>query len=307
MKIRSTVIGFYARTLTCLQRDIWQEDTPASSSGKALLLSHVRVLVIVLRGFFIEHQCLLRASALTYNTLLTLVPVVAFLLAFLKGLGIENILELWLIDKLAVGSEETVRQIIAFAHNIEARPLGLIGLGTLVFTTVLQVSNVEQSFNAIWGVRTARPLLRKIADYVSILVMGPIVLVLATGINTYMHSQTSVLWLTEFPAIRHSMAWFSTAAPYAALWLVFAFFYAILPNTQVKALPALVGGLVGGTLWQGAQWVYIQLQIRIANAQIIYSALTQLPVLIVCVYVSCIVTLLRASHLCGPERFALWP
>lgn len=253
------------------------------------------MILIVLRGFFIEHQGLLRASALTYNTLLTLVPVVAFMLAFLKGLGIQNILELWLIDKLSVGSEDMVRQIITYASRIEAQPLGLIGLGTLLCTTVLQVSNVEQSFNAIWGVQTARPLLRKIADYVSILVMGPVVLVLATGINTYVHNQPSIVWLKEFPAVRDTMAWFSTVLPYGALWLVFAFFYAILPNTRVQALPALIGGIVGGTLWQGAQWIYIQLQIGMANAQIIYGALAQLPVLMLWIYGSWVVTLLGAE------------
>ena len=292
-------IALYQRGRLFVGRDIWRADAATTSRLGGVGIYLVRVLLIVIRGCALEHQCLLRASALTYNTLLSVVPMLAFMLAFLKALGVHNLLEPLLIHLLSVSSEDTVRIMIAYANNIEVRTLGGIGLGTLVVTTVLGVGNVERSFNEIWGVRTERPVLRKIADYASVLVLAPVALLLATGINTRLHSPAFVqAWLgvrVISEAVTFFSAMLSTLLPYVALWLVFTFFYSFLPNTRVHALPALVGGVVGGTLWQITQWAYIELQVGMANAQAIYGALAQLPVLMLWIYVSWIMTLLGAE------------
>jgi len=168
-----------------------------------------------------------------------------------------------------------------------------------VFTTVLGVGNVERAFNEIWGVHTERPMLRKIADYASVLVLGPVALLLATGINTRLHSPAFVTTWLGMRVIGEAVTLFSTVMstilPYVALWLVFAFFYSFLPNTRIQAIPALIGGVVGGTLWQIAQWGYIAFQVGMANAQAIYGALAQLPVLMLWIYVSWVTTLLGAE------------
>jgi membrane protein len=142
--------ALYLRARTFVIRDLWLLDPATSSYAKGFMLRPLRVVVIVMRGFF-QDQCLLRASALTYTTLLALVPMLAFMFAFLKGLGVQNLLEPLLIDKLSVGSEETVRLIINFVNNIKLGTLGAIGLGSLLLTTLLQLGTVEQSLNAIWG------------------------------------------------------------------------------------------------------------------------------------------------------------
>ncbi len=292
-------LALYQRGRLFVGRDIWRADAAATSRLGGVGIYLLRILLIVIRGCALEHQCLLRASALTYNTLLSVVPMLAFMLAFLKALGVHNLLEPLLINLLSVSSEDTVRIMITYANNIEVRTLGGIGLGTLVVTTVLGVGNVERSFNEIWDVRTERPVLRKIADYASVLVLAPVALLLATGINTRLHSPAFVqAWLgvrVISEAVTFFSAMLSTLLPYVALWLVFTFFYAFLPNTRVHVLPALVGGVVGGTLWQLTQWAYIELQVGMANAQAIYGALAQLPVLMLWIYVSWIMTLLGAE------------
>ena len=168
-----------------------------------------------------------------------------------------------------------------------------------MFTTVLGVGNIESAFNEIWGVRTERPILRKIADFASVLVLGPVALLLATGINTRLHLPTFITTWLGMRVIGEAVTFFSTVMstilPYVALWLVFAFFYSFLPNTRVQALPALIGGVVGGTLWQIAQWGYIAFQVGMANAQAIYGALAQLPVLMLWIYVSWVTTLVGAE------------
>src|SRR3989449_2713096 len=292
------LLELYQRLHLFVERDVWRADVVAMSRLAAVGVYPLRIILIVVRGFFLEHQCLLRASALTYNTLLSLVPMLAFMLAFLKGLGVNNVLEP-LLSSLLVGSEDTLHTIISFASKIDVGTLGGIGLGTLVVTTILGVGNVERSFNEIWGVRTERPILRKIADYASVLVLGPVALLLATGINTRLHAPLFIGTWLGMPVIGEAVTLFSTVVstllPYVALWLVFAFFYSFLPNTRVQAMPALIGGVVGGTLWQIAQWGYIAFQVGMVNAQAIYGALAQLPVLMLWIYVSWVTTLLGAE------------
>jgi membrane protein len=127
-----------------------------------------------------------------------------------------------------------------------------------------------------------------------------VALLLATGINTRLHSPMFVTHgLGGIRVIGEAVTLFSTGLatvlPYVALWLVFAFFYAFLPNTRVRAIPALIGGVVGGTLWQIAQWVYIAFQVGVANAHAIYGALAQLPVLMLWLYVSWVTALIGAE------------
>ena len=293
------LLALYQRLYLFVGRDIWRTDLAATSRLGAIAIYPLRVLLIVTRGFWFEHQGLLRASALTYSTLLSLVPILAFALAFLKGLGVHNLLEPFLIDRGVIGSEETVRMLLSYANNIEVRTLGGLGLATLVFTTVIGVGNVERAFNEIWGVRTERPILRKIADYASVLVLGPVALLLATGINARLHLPPFIATWLGMRVIGEAVTFFSTVMstilPYVALWLVFAFFYSFLPNTRVQAIPALIGGVVGGTLWQIAQWGYIAFQVGMANAQAIYGALAQLPVLMLWIYVSWVTVLLGAE------------
>jgi membrane protein len=299
MAFLTDLLALYQRLRLFVGRDIWRTDLAPASRPGALGIYPLRVMLIVVRGFWFEHQGLLRASALTYSTLLSLVPILAFALAFLKALGVHNLLEPFLIDRGVIGSEETVQMLLSYASNIEVRTLGGFGLATLVFTTVLGVGNIERAFNEIWGVPTERPILRKIADYASALVLGPVALLLATGINTRLHLPTFITTWLGIRVIGEAVTFFSTVMstilPYVALWLVFAFFYSFLPNTRVQAIPAFIGGVVGGTLWQIAQWGYIAFQVGMANAQAIYGALAQIPVLMLWIYVSWVTTLLGAE------------
>ena len=182
------LLALYQRARLFVGRDIWRVDLAATSFLRAVWVYPLRVLLIVGRGFWLEHHGLLHASSLTYNTLLSLVPMLAFMLAFLKSLGVQNLLEPLLFNILS--TEDTVRSLINYASNIEVLTLGPLGLATLLVTTVLQVGNFEQSLNEIWSVRTARPLLRKIADYASFLVLVPVAVLLATSINTRLYSPT---------------------------------------------------------------------------------------------------------------------
>ncbi|GIX47263.1 MAG: hypothetical protein KatS3mg131_1474 [Candidatus Tectimicrobiota bacterium] len=276
---------------------VWRELLDATPAP-ALRRLRRRLLqggLVVWRGFFYDHQCLLRASALTYTTLLALVPMLAFAFAFLKGLGVPDLLERLLRERLAPASEEAVRLILAYVSNVKAGTLGVMGLGALFFSTLLQFGTVEQAFNTIWGVPRGRPLLRKLTDYLSLMVVGPVVLLLATALTAALRSNTLVALLLERRLIGDAMLAFFTLLPYVAVWLAFTFFYLVIPNTRVRLGPALLGGLVGGTLWQLAQWAYLVFQIGLTRYHAIYGAFAQLPLLMIWIYLSWVVTLLGAE------------
>lgn len=149
----------YQRLRHFIMHDLWMLELAALSMAKQSLLYPLQVVLIALRGFFFEHQCILHAAALSYTTMLALVPMLAFIFAFLKGLDVQNLLEPWLIEEMSAVSEKTIRQIIAFVNNVKVGTLGVISLGTLLFSTLIQLRTVEQSLNTIWNVTEEKPLI----------------------------------------------------------------------------------------------------------------------------------------------------
>jgi membrane protein len=294
----------YERGRTFVRRDIWLIDPSTISQTWAFVLGPLQVALIVLRGFFWEHQCLLRASALTYTTLLALVPMLAFMFAFLKGLGVQNMLEPWLIDKLSVGLEDTVRLIIDYVNNVKVGTLGVIGLGSLLFSTIVQLGTVERTLNEIWGVPEGRPLLRKVSDYVSVMIIAPVLLLLAITANAALRNQMLVASLLKQPYIEEALVLMLT---YVAVWGVFTFSYAFIPNTRVRLVPALIGGVVAGTLWQLAQWAYIEFQVGAVKYHAIYGAFAQLPLLMIWLYISWVIVLLGAELSFACQNVAIYP
>ncbi|WP_179131136.1 YihY/virulence factor BrkB family protein [Candidatus Entotheonella palauensis] len=288
---------YYQRLRNFILHDLWALELTALSVAKQCLLYPLQVILIALRGFFFEHQCVLRSAALSYTTLLALVPMLAFIFAFLKGLGVQNKLEPWLIQQISPGSEETIQQIIAFVNNVEVGTLGVISLGTLLFSTLLQLRTVEQSLNAIWHVTEEKPLIRKISDYVSVFMLAPVVIVLAISAG----SQPLVEQLQDLQLIGPAVGLLITLLPSVLIWLVISFFYFFVPNAQVRFVPALVGGFIGSTLYLFAKAAYINLQVLWwGKYEVIYGALAQLPILMIWLYLSWVIILLGAeiAHAC---------
>jgi membrane protein len=297
----------YQQTQAFLTQGVWRIDLSTEPPVRRLLVRLLHAVLLVWHGFFVEHQPLLRASALTYTTLLALVPMLAFMFAFLKGLGVQNLLEPLLISELPVGSADTVRQIIGYVNKIEVGTLGAIGLGTSLFSTLLQLGTVESALNEIWQVRQNRPLSRMIIDYLSVMIIAPVVLLLAITANAVARDQPLIAALLATHYIGEALRLGFTLLSYAAWWGAFTFLYAFLPNTRVGLLPALIGGVVAGTLWQFAQWAYIAFQVGVAHYEAIYGALAQLPLLMVWLYISWLIVLLGAEVSFACQQAATFP
>jgi membrane protein len=271
--------------LTFLREDIWR--IPAHEargiSGKA-----VRVLRIFLLSFrqFSSDMCAFRASALTFYSLLSIVPVLAMSFGIAKGFGLDRLLREKLLENLE-GQQEIFTRIITFAENLLANTQGgvVAGVGlALLFWSVIQVlGNIEASFNDIWGIKKQRSLSRKFSDYLSMMLIAPVFYIVGSSATVFAASQITDL--------THKMALLGPVAsliimslkilPYFVFWGLLTYVYIAMPNGKIRFKSALLGGIVAGTLYQVVQWIYIRFQIGVSNAGAIYGSFAALPLFLI--------------------------
>lgn len=303
-------LGLMARARAFFGRGVWLVDTESMPYFRRAWYQVLRVISLTLRGF-VRDKCMFRAQALTFITVMSIVPLLAFTFSVAKGLGAYDRLQTQIIvpfldDNLGdmtaaadgsggVDMRATVDKMLETVNNTDFAGLGLFGLGLLLYLVVKLLSAIEGSFNEIWGVERARSLPRKIADYLSILVVVPILLVAATGATAAIKSGEAFGGVQEFlhlgPVLNEVMRFSS----FFAAWLGFAFIYLFMPNTRVRLFSALMGGLLGGGLWQLAQKLYVEGQVGMANQSAIYASIAAIPIFLIWVNVSWITVLMGAE------------
>jgi membrane protein len=231
---------------------------------------------------FQRDSCTLWASALTYTTSLSLVPILAVALSAVKGLvGMDRIKPL-VARYLAVNSPQIADQLLSFVGNINAKELGAMGGAALLVTVVLTLGTIEQSFNNVFHVEHARSWLRKFTDYLSVTFTMPLVLVAALGINSEVVHRIPML-----PGV-------AKAAAFVPLWIGFLFLYLFFPNTRVRWQAAAIGGLVAAFLLRTGQWGFVRFQVGAAKYQAIYGAVASVPILLTWIYLSWVIVLYGA-------------
>ncbi len=240
---------------------------------------------------FTTHQAPLRASALTYTTVLSLVPFLAIAFSVLKGLGVQNALEPVLLQVAGESSREIIDRVIGYVNNTNVKSLGLIGLVTLMLTVISLLTAIEEAFNSILGVRATRSLQRRFSDYLSVVVVGPLLLMVAFSMTTTLQSQWLVQWLIRHTLFGEAILLPFRLIPYVSVWIAMTFLYSYLPNAKVPFRSALLGGVAAGTVWQFTQWAYFHFQVGVANYNAIYGALAAVPILLVWIYTSWLIVL----------------
>ena len=276
-----------------IEDDSWEAKTADYTPVKRGSYRQLRIFYLAARGF-IDNRCLLQASALTYTTLLSLVPLLALMFSILKGLGVQNTLAPILLEQLSAGSEEIVTQIIGYIDRTNVKALGALGLVGLVATAISLIGNIELALNRIWGVARTRTLGRKFSDYMSVLLTCPLLFAGALGATSSIQSATFVQRILELPGMSYLVLFLAKLSPYVLMWVALTFLYSYLPNTTVRIRSALFGGVIAGTLWQLAQVGYIHFQVGVTKANAIYGAFAQLPIFLVWLYVGWNIILLGA-------------
>ncbi|WP_303721957.1 YhjD/YihY/BrkB family envelope integrity protein [Malonomonas rubra] len=269
---------------------LWEQNLNELNFGQRILLRQVQTAVLVVRDFGVN-QSLLRASALTYYTMLSIVPLLALTFALLKAFGVQNLLEPLIMEKLQVGDGEVVQAILGYINNTQVGKMGAIGLIFLLFGVVSLLTNVEKAFNHVWGIRETRPLMRRFSDYLSVILVGPVLIISAISMTSSLASNNLVHKLIEMEMVGTLILLLFKFAPFVFMWLAFTVLYVFMSNTRVEWRAAFVGGIVGGTLWQLAQWAYINFQVGVAKYNAIYGTMAALPIFMIWVYFSWVIVL----------------
>ena len=279
--------------------DIWRIRLADLPFGKSFLIKQLRMIILAFRGYD-EDRCLLRASSLTFYTLLSIVPVAAMFFGVAKGFGFEKRLEKELYDKFA-GQEEVLSQVLNFSNSLlEQTQGGLIaGIGLLVlFWSVLKVlGHIEMALNDIWGIKESRSWGRKFSDYLSIMLISPILVLMSGSATVFIKTQVEqitqkVALLGVFSPLISFLLKFT---PYVLIWALFTILYIIMPNTRVNFKAGLLGGVVAGTLYQIAQLGYISFQIGAAKYNAIYGSFAALPLFLMWLQISWWIVLFGAE------------
>ncbi|MFQ5930371.1 MAG: YhjD/YihY/BrkB family envelope integrity protein [Acidobacteriota bacterium] len=296
MKVLSNQI---AQSIQFLKADIWRIRTSKLSSRKSFWIRQLRIILLAIRGFD-EDKCQLRASALTFFSLLSVVPVAAMAFGIAKGFGFQKLLEQRLVENLQ-GQEEVLERIIGFANSLLANTKGGIiagvGVAVLFWAVIKLLGNIESSFNDIWGVKTPRSVGRKFSDYLSVMLVCPLLLIMASSVTVLITNYVTVIVerLSFLGPLADVIILSLKILPYAVIWIVFTFLYFFMPNTKVTMKSALLGGITAGTLYQVVQWFYITFQVGVAKYGAIYGSFAALPLFLVWLQLSWLIVLFGAE------------
>lgn len=278
-------------------RWLWKDELRTLSAPRRSVIASVRVLVVLARQL-LGGQLNLRAMSLVYTTLLSVVPLLAVSFSVLKGFGVHNQLEPVLLNFLApLGAKgvEVSNNIIGFVENVKVGVLGSLGLVFLLYTVVSLTQKVESSFNFVWQVERLRALAQRFSSYLTVILVGPVLMFTALGVTATVMNTSLVQYLISVKPLGEVIVLGSRLIPYLLVIAAFTFIYMFIPNTRVKLLPAVVGGVVAGVLWQTSGWAFAAFVATSTNYAAIYSGFAILILLLIWLYLSWMILLLGAQ------------
>ncbi len=276
---------------------IWSNSLQAMPRARAIVLRVVRSLLVLLRDLT-QGQLTLRAMSLVYTTLLSIVPLLALSFSVLKAFGVYNQIQpmlLRVLEPLGEKGEEITSRIIEFIQNMNVGVLGFAGLALLIYTAVSLIQKIEESFNYIWHVNRPRRIGERFSRYLSVLLVGPLLVFSAMGLTASVASASVVSQLLTIEPFGQIFYALSRLTPYLLVIGAFTFAYLFIPNTKVRMGAALIGGIVGGVLWQTAGWAFAEFTASSGKYAAIYSGFAVLILFMIWLYLSWLILLLGAS------------
>ena len=280
---------------------IWHTPLSELSKRKTFLIKQLRIIVLAARGFA-NDKVKLRSSALTLYTLLSLIPVLAIAFAIAKGFGLDADLEAMIMNSKEFSSQQDVLKFLldgARSAIQDTRGGYMAGVGVVIlFWSVMSLlSNIENSFNHIWQISTSRAWYRKFTDYLTIMLIAPVIIILSGSITVFVNTELNNFMLKApiLSFFKPVISFLIQFAPYFLTWITMTLLFIIMPNTKVKFLPALISGVISGTILQILLWVYIDLQFGISKLSAIYGSFAAVPLLIIWLQSSWTIVLLGAE------------
>ena len=262
---------------------------------KGYLREIYRKLYLTIR-FFTEKRVMTQASALSYSTLLAIVPILAVVFAIARGFGYNKYIELWFRESLS--TQPQVADIIVgfvnsyLVHTQSGIFLG-VGLVFMLYSVLMLISNIEDTFNQIWQLSSTRPIIRSITNYLAICFLFPIIIVVSTGLSIFMETVADTMdgFRILGPAIRRMLS----LAPCVLMSLMFIILYVYMPNTKVRFSSAIVPGILAGIAMQVLQLAYLHSQIWVTGYNAIYGSFAALPLFMLWIQISWTICLFGAQ------------
>lgn len=280
-----------------LQALIWGTPTHTRSAWATLGLRWIRT-VMVLGHDLAFGQLTLRAMSLVYTTLLSIVPLLALSFSVLKAFGVHNQVQPMLanlLTPLGDQGEVVASQISEFIEHVNVGVLGAVGLALLLYTAISLMQKMEESLNYIWHASTARSMGERFSRYLSVLLVGPLLVFAALGITGTMMNAQVLRQVLSVEVMAQASKALATVTPYALIIAAFTVVYLLLPNAKVRFTSALTGGVVGGIVWQTAGWLFATFVASSGQYAAIYSSFAILVLFMIWLYVSWLVLLFGAS------------
>jgi membrane protein len=260
-------------------------------------LRFVKALLLALFHDMHQGNITLRAMGLVYTTLLSLVPLLALSFSVLKGFGVHNQMEPLLLRLLAPMGEkaaELTQQVLGFVDNVQVGVLGFAGLAILLYTVVSLMEKVEEAFNHVWQVKRPRSLSAQFRDYLSLVLVGPVLIFSALGLWSSLNGMELVQSITTTEPLGQILGTLVQTSPTLLIILAFTFIYLFMPNTRVKPWAAFGGALFAGATWQVAGWLFAVFVVSSGQQTAIYSIFASLFLFMLWLYVSWIIVLTGA-------------
>jgi membrane protein len=269
------------------------------SRRKMFLIRQLKIFTMAFKGFN-QDRVQMRASALTYYSILSIVPIVAMAFGIAKGFGFETFLQEKLLENFS-GQEKVLEWILTFVDrylsNISGGLIAGVGIVLLLWSVMKLLGNIESSFNDIWQIKKSRVMSRKLSDYVSLVVITPVLLFVSSSATIFLSeeikSSSQVFPLLGY--IGPILSFFVNLIPYILIWLVFTLLYIIMPNTKVQFKSALIGGIIAGTIYQLLQWGYFYFQGMLTSYGAVYGSFAALPLFLIWLQLSWLIVLFGAE------------
>jgi membrane protein len=286
-----------ANPIDRLNEFVWGDTLEKHGRIGRLVTTALRYLYAVLRDIF-SGQITMRAMSLVYTTLLSIVPLLAFSFSVLKGLGIHEKLEeqMYLfLEPLGARGIEITDKVMALVYNVNGRVLGGVSLAFFLWTAISMVQKIEESLNYVWYVSESRSFARRFTEYMFVLMVGPLAIVIALGMITALQNQEIVQYLLENRVVGPLFVATSKLTPYFLVAAVFAFLYWFMPNTRVRVVPAIVGGIAGGFIWASMVVIFTTFVATASARQAVYASFAIAIVTLIWLYLNWLILLIGAQ------------
>jgi membrane protein len=289
----------FKRIIEFIREEVWKVELTKYPRFASYLIRQLRIILLALRGFQ-KNKINLHASALTFYSLLSVVPVAALVFGISKGFGFEERLEKIIHDVFAgrADMKAAADYIIDFANKmlleINGGFIAGIGLVVLLWAVMQLLGNIEDSFNAIWEIKKARPFIRKFSDYLSMMLVLPVLFLVSSTATVYLSN-----YITDSSGFLQYLgplvSFLVKLIPYILIYLLFTLLFVVMPNTRVNFKYGLYAALITGTIYQIVQWVYIEFQVGVSRYGAIYGSFLAIPLFLVWLQLSWLIVLLGAE------------